>query len=55
MKFRHAGAGRHPGVAVGGNTESLDSGFRRNDEKEKSTSSERTDAGKRHKSLANDR
>src|SRR5438874_9642864 len=35
MKFRHAGAGRHPGVAVGGNPQSLDSGFRRKDEKEK--------------------
>jgi hypothetical protein len=34
VKFRHAGAGRHPGVAMGGNTQSLDSGFRRKDEKE---------------------
>jgi hypothetical protein len=27
-------AGQHPGVVMSGNTQSLDSGFRRNDEKE---------------------
>ena len=33
-KFRHAGAGRHPGVALVGEMQNLDSRVRGHDEKE---------------------
>jgi hypothetical protein len=35
VEFRHAGAGRHPGLAVGGKAQNLDSGLRGKTEKNK--------------------
>jgi hypothetical protein len=34
LRWLRINSGRQPGVAMGGNTQSLDSGFRRKDEKE---------------------